>query len=335
MTDLMRAEENLLDFGAKQGTLTKARQQILRPELSAQYQDEYSDPESDFDYESESEDPLDDLLDIDIRNLDQPNKVPKYAQTIFTLAQEEIPTITSSMEQICAVQTELDPERRATAIRWFFQMQYGYGMSNDTLFQAVTYFNIVLSRKTLNCEDFQLYAVTCMWMAAKMEERIPPKVEDLQKICTQSYTSENFVACERDVLQILDYRLNYPTAKMFLRRLLDVIDAEIDIVEVACFFCDLSLLHLDTIDFSPDIVALACTCLGKVCLDQFCPTRRMMIYGHIEDIDSARICAQRLVEHAVGVASDPKHYLCEKYTIPEYTGAIRRMILTPDVISEI
>lgn len=335
MADIMRARENALDLDTKQDVLTKAKQQILMPGLCAQYNDEYSDPDSDLDDESETEESLDDLLDIDIRNLDQPDKLPRYAETIFTLAQEEIQTITSSTERITAVQMAIDPARRTRAIKWMFQIQRWYSMSSDTLFEAVTYFNIVLSNRTLTDENFQLYAVTCVWMAAKIEEREPPKLSELQSLCSQGYNIDDFVTCERDILQILDYRLNYPTSKMFLRRLLDVIDAEADIIEVAYFFCDLSLVYLDTMDFSPDVVALACSCLGKVCLDQFCPTKRMMIYGHIDDVDAAKLCAQRLVEHAVEIMKDVRHFLYEKYTVPELTGAVKRMILTSNVISEI
>lgn len=333
MTELVR-RDNLLDKDEKQVNSYFASLQKVTS-LVPEADDEYSDPETDYDESSDTEDPLDDLLDIDIRNLDQPEKLPKLAETIFTLAQEDIQSISSSVEQIYAVQTDISPDRHEVGVKWLFQIQGIYRMSSDTLFEAAAYLNIVMSNRNMTRHNFQLYVVTCIWMAAKIEERSYPKLEHLLSMCGESYSSDDFLRCERDILQILDYRLNYPTAKLFLRRLLDVIDADGDIVEVSYFFCDLSLVHVDILDFPPDVVALACACLGKVCLNQFCPTKRMMMYGHIDDIKSTKLCAERLLAHAPLVVGNEKHFLYERYTIPELTGAVTRMNLSPEIVSEI
>ena len=295
---------------------------------------EYSDPES----ESDTEDLQEELLDIDMRNIDKPEKLAKYAETIFTLAQDEIESaIASSPDKFISTQQEITPSMYEIAVKWMFQIQEQYAMSSDTLFSAVAYLNTVLSRQSISRARIQLVTVTCIWMASKMEERSVPKIEDLCEMCSKDYTSDDFVECEKELIVLLDFRLNYPTSKLFVRRMLDVIDADGELVEVTSFFCDISLIPVEVWSFPPDVVALAAACLGKLCLGEFCPTKRLCLYGHIEDLESVRACARVLLRYARQVM-DPSsrlHFMCVRYTRDPLTKAITRIDMSDELADRI
>ena len=295
---------------------------------------EYSDPET----ESECEDSQEDLLDIDVRNMDKPEKLARYAETIFTLAQDEIETsIASSQDKFLSLQDEITPSMYEIAVKWLFQIQEQYSMSSDTLFAAVAYLNTVLSRQTVSRAKIQLVTVTCIWMASKVEERSVPKIDELCMMCSKDYTADDFVNCEKELLICLDFRLNYPTSKLFVRRMLDVIDAQGDLVEVTSFFCDISLIPMEIWAFPPDVVALAAACLGKLCLGEFCPTKRLCLYGHIDDLESVRLCARVLLRYARQIMdpSDRLHFMYVRYTSEPLAKAITRINLAEELVNHI
>ena len=84
---------------------------------------ESSDPET----ENESEDSQENLLDIDVRNIDKPEKLTRYAETIFTLTPDEIETsIASSQDKLLLLWNEITPSMYEIAVRWLFEIQEQY-----------------------------------------------------------------------------------------------------------------------------------------------------------------------------------------------------------------
>ena len=299
-------------------------------------EDEYSDPEfvdnSSASYDSDDDDiDFEDMPEVDQRNLNKPEKLAKYAETIFSIAIQDIPTSSASSEEFRKNQTEITPEMHETAVKWILRLQAQYQMSNDALYEAVTYLNTILSKSPVRKSQLQLITVTCIWMASKIEERTVPKLEDLSTICSNQYGADDFVKCERKLLRILDFRLSFPTSKFFLRRLLDSIDAEAQIIEVADFFCDLSLMPLEFVDFPPNVIAFAAVCLGKLCLNEFCPTLRLMAYAHMSDLDDVKKCGNGMLQYAPKILGDPKHVLYARYNGPSTTGAVFDMNLEIDL----
>lgn len=57
-----------------------------------------------------------------------------------------------------------------------------------------------------------------MLIACKYEERYPPVIEDFVHISDNTYTREQMVALEFQVLTMLDFNLTFPTCYRFLER---------------------------------------------------------------------------------------------------------------------
>jgi hypothetical protein len=304
------------------------------PERSGSATDEYSDPDVD-DSSGEADDYSEEFLDVDIRNMQQPWKVAKYAERIMAAAQRDIPTLHLSSELIRTTQRSITTEDRKAAIASILQIQRKLGMTSDTLFQSVTYFNAALARQAVAQDRLALLALTCLWMGSKIEEGRGPKLTDILCICPGKYTPDDFVTCERHVIALLDFRLCHPTAKLFLRRLIDSIHGEEEIVIVSNFFCDLSLIPIEFLDFTPDVIALAAVCLGKLTIGAFCPTKRLMAYGHIHEIDTARRCCGLLLERAETVVKDPGHVISQRYGNPEWRDVMNQMKLSQDLLARL
>jgi hypothetical protein len=111
---------------------------------------------------------------------------------------------------------------RAILVDWLVEVAEEYRLCADTLYLTVNYIDRFLSVYPVQRSQLQLVGVACMWVAAKYEEIYPPNVSDFCFITDNTYTKEQMVAMEELVLKRLGYELTVPTAKTFLRRMLQV-----------------------------------------------------------------------------------------------------------------
>jgi hypothetical protein len=302
------------------------------PRSSSPQDSEYSDP----DIESDSCDSdLDGLTDLDRRNLSNPAKLPLYADAIYLAAQCDSKRIPASSHRITSLQTQITRELREFAVTCVFAVQQQYDMTSETLFQAVTFLNIVLSHVDLPKEQLRLVLMTCFWMSAKMEENGGPKLCDINAICQNAYREDDFLDCERRILAATHCRLAFPTAVLFLERFLDAICATPEIREAANFFCELALIPIDFVDLTPDVIALAAVCAARLSLAECCPTKRLMAYAHLTDVEAVRRCCGRLIGFAMRLMAHTEHLIYYRFTAPPAIGVILRMKLNPDLAAKL
>lgn len=119
-------------------------------------------------------------------------------------------------------QIEINAKMRAILVDWLVDVSEEYHMVTDTLYYSVNFLDRVLSVQRVSRSQLQLVGITCMWIAAKYEEIYPPNVGEFSYITDNTYSREQLVAMEEEVLKKLKYELTVPTAKTFLRRMLQV-----------------------------------------------------------------------------------------------------------------
>jgi hypothetical protein len=229
----------------------------------------------------------------------------------------------------------MTPELRELGVVCIFGLQQRYQMTSETLFQAVTIMNLSLSHIPYPRQQIRLVAMTCFWMSAKMEEDCGPKLSDVNEICECACMEEDFAECERQILSATRCILSFPTATFFLERLLDAIYASEVISEVANFFCELSLIPIDFVDITPDLIAIASVCAAKLAMDEFCPIKRLLAYGHIEKLEAVKECCEKLISVALPVVETRQHLIYSRFTTPPARGAILQMTLSMDLITKI
>lgn len=115
----------------------------------------------------------------------------------------------------------IDPAARAESVAWILKVQENYGFLPLTAYLAVNYMDRFLSLHHLPQEDgwaMQLLAVTCLSLAAKMEETIVPSLLDLQVEGASRYVFEPATVgrMELIVLTGLNWRLRSVTPFTFI-----------------------------------------------------------------------------------------------------------------------
>jgi cyclin A len=123
----------------------------------------------------------------------------------------------SAADYIEAVQVDVTANMRAILVDWLVEVADEYKLVADTLYLAVSYLDRYLSAHPLRRNRLQLLGVGAMLIAAKYEEISPPHVEDFCYITDNTYTRQEVVKMESDILKLLEFEMGNPTIKTFLR----------------------------------------------------------------------------------------------------------------------
>ncbi|XP_062199189.1 cyclin-D2-1-like isoform X2 [Phragmites australis] len=113
----------------------------------------------------------------------------------------------------------IDPAARAELVAWILKVQEYYGFLPLTAYLAVNYMDRFLSLHSLPEDGWamQLLAVTCLSLAAKMEETVVPSLLDLQVDGTRYVFEPRTIGrMELLVLMALNWRLRSVTPFTFI-----------------------------------------------------------------------------------------------------------------------
>jgi hypothetical protein len=124
----------------------------------------------------------------------------------------------------------IDELCRDKMVQWCFQVVDFAQFSRETVSIAMSYLDRFLCSRTpralssmRNRKEYQLAAMTTLYMAIKMFEPVEIEVSLLSTLSRGAYTAEEFIKMEMDILLSLQWRLNGPTALSFIENLLTLL----------------------------------------------------------------------------------------------------------------
>ncbi|GAU41974.1 hypothetical protein TSUD_306800 [Trifolium subterraneum] len=155
------------------------------------------------------------IVDID-KELKDSEVWSAYAPDIYSkvrVAELEKRPSTNYMEKL---QQDISPSMRGILIDWLVEVTEEYKLVPDTLYLTVNLIDRFLSTKLIQKHRLQLLGITCMFIASKYEEICAPRVEEFCFITDNTYTKQEVVKMEKEVLNLLRFQLCVPTTKTFL-----------------------------------------------------------------------------------------------------------------------
>ncbi|KAM9836451.1 G2/mitotic-specific cyclin-B3 [Aulostomus maculatus] len=209
--------------------------------------------------------PIPEEFDIDSNNSEDCFMCPEYAKDIFDYLRqrEEKFVLCNYMPK----QPSLNPEMRAILIDWLVEVQENFELYHETLYLAVKMADHYLSRTPVHREMLQLVGSTAMLIASKFEERSPPCVDDFLYICDDAYKREELISMEAGILQTLSFDINIPIPYRFLRRYAKCVNAGMDTLTLARYFCEMSLMEMELVPERGSLLASACLLMAMVAKD--------------------------------------------------------------------
>ncbi|KAL3621102.1 hypothetical protein CASFOL_036014 [Castilleja foliolosa] len=167
------------------------------------------------------------------------------------------------------VQEDINPAMRSILVDWLVEVAEEYKLVSDTLYLTVNYIDRYLSAHKLVRNKLQLLGVSCMLVASKYEEISPPHIEDFCYITDNTYTKDEVVHMERDVLKFIEFEMSNPTTKTFLR-IFSRAAQENSLFsnarfEFLCYYiAELSLTDYGCVRYIPSLVAASAIFLARL-----------------------------------------------------------------------
>lgn len=208
-------------------------------------------------------------IDIDAKS-DDPQICGAYVTDIYQYlhSMEVDPKRRPLPDYIEKVQKDMSANMRGVLVDWLVEVAEEYKLVSDTLYLTISYIDRFLSFNVLNRQRLQLLGVSSMLIASKYEEISPPNVEDFCYITDNTYTKEEVVKMEADILKSLKFELGSPTVKTFLRRFTRVAQEDykasnLQLEFLGYYLAELSLLDYSCVKFLPSLVAASVIFLAR------------------------------------------------------------------------
>lgn len=136
---------------------------------------------------------------------------------------------------------------RAILVDWLIEVHYKFKLLPETLFITVRIIDRYLEKQLVLKSKLQLVGVTALLIASKYEEIYPPEVKDFVFITDNTYTKEDVLQMEYNILSTLQFDITFPTPHRFLERFMRVLGDDSQVASYAQFLMELSLIDIHSL----------------------------------------------------------------------------------------
>ncbi|CAI5458139.1 unnamed protein product [Closterium sp. Yama58-4] len=172
--------------------------------------------------------------------------------------------VQSSWGYIGLSQKNLLPDHRRIMVNWLVEFAEEFELQCETLSLGVSILDRVLAEgPPVQTGDLQLLGTACMLVAVKFQESQPP---NMVQCCCQaaegSFTQEQVLQKEFDVLKTIKFDCAMPTVHTFLWHHLKAVDADAKLEQMADYIACSSLLEYDLLKYHPSAISAATVLLA-------------------------------------------------------------------------
>ncbi|XP_076335108.1 G2/mitotic-specific cyclin-B3-like [Tachypleus tridentatus] len=200
------------------------------------------------------------VLDFDNECLQDPFAEPNYVNDIFNYYKKrELKFLT---EKYLSRQSELSKSMRAILVDWMVEVQESFELNHETLYLAVKLVDHYLMKNSVPKSLLQLVGSTAMLIACKYDERIPPVIDEFLYICDDAYSRKELLKMEISILKAMNFDLGLSLSYRFLRRYARCAKVTMEVLTLARYILETSLMDYDLIDIRDSMVAAAALLLA-------------------------------------------------------------------------
>ncbi|KAF0910822.1 hypothetical protein E2562_004789 [Oryza meyeriana var. granulata] len=159
-----------------------------------------------------SEEPVDDAAQLAV--VPHVEDIDEYLRALE--AEESRRPITNCGQEIQGGMMNMD--MRGRLVNWLVAASSAIKLLDDTVHLAVSYVDRFLSKNAISQDKLQLLSVTALFVASKYEEVDPPKAIIFSAMTKYTYSRQQVVEMEADILKSLNFEMGTPTAITFVRK---------------------------------------------------------------------------------------------------------------------
>jgi len=177
----------------------------------------------------------------------------EYLEAIITCLRSKEDRVGMEKEYL-KVQTEIDDESRARVIDWMVGVQMQLKFSDETFFQSIHLFDRFLSLKSIELKYLPLLGLVTILIAGKCEEVCPPRLKKLLSLSEGSFTQNEAIEMELNVMKCLDFDVMMPTVIQYLLKLCQTC---LYSYNLALYVCESQILYSEMTHYSPSLIAVS------------------------------------------------------------------------------
>ncbi|XP_003737283.1 cyclin-A2 [Galendromus occidentalis] len=152
-------------------------------------------------------------------------------------------------------QRDISSTMRSVLVDWLVEVNEEYGMSDETLFLAVSFIDRFLSVMSVVRSKLQLVGTAAMLVASKVEEIYPPELAQYVYVTDDTYTGSQIIRMEALLLNTLGFSLGAAHSLAFVRRLSVRAKVSRRVAHLAQYICELSLMTDSSLMYKPSEIA--------------------------------------------------------------------------------
>ncbi|KAG3112599.1 hypothetical protein PI124_g8190 [Phytophthora idaei] len=167
-------------------------------------------------------------------------------------------------DYIGTVQLDINEKMRTILVDWLVEVGEEYELDSQTFHKAVNLVDRCLKKIKINRKQFQLLGCACLMIASKFEEVYGPNVEEFVYISDQTYTADEMLDMEVQVLNALQYRVASTTCYGFMHRYVKAGCTTDKQRSLVLYLCDFALLFYHMVRFKPSILVASAVYLARL-----------------------------------------------------------------------
>ncbi|OQR98344.1 hypothetical protein THRCLA_06743, partial [Thraustotheca clavata] len=159
---------------------------------------------------------------------------------------------------------------RKRMVEWMIHTGKAFELCPDTVFCAIHLMDDYLAKLPVDKIVLQLVAMVAMYVASKMHETRPILMEEMELLCQNKYPRREIVNMEKQLLKVVQWRLNPPTPCSFLRDILTFESSpsiQVHLEEAALELLEACAMDYEFLTYASSTMTAAA--LEVVCMTQF------------------------------------------------------------------
>ena len=246
-----------------------------------------------------------------------------YGEDIFNHIRknEKINIFNYSSKDLFKLQDKkyFNEKNRSIIFNWLVRNNHKWRLKDDTLFMAMNIMDRFISKYKVANSEFQLVAIASYLIASKYEDIYPPYVDELSQICNFSYTIDDILKKEYEILVGLDFDILYNSSYKYLTFLHSIADKENSkLFYISQFMLELSLENLDILQFSQSKRALSALLVAKKILQIKKSWNELRLYYDYDEKE-IKIVKKKMIELLKkALNSKTKNSIFEKFESSRY-----------------
>ncbi|CAG9325215.1 unnamed protein product [Blepharisma stoltei] len=256
-------------------------------------------------------------LDPDTSDSHNPQRLGDYAKEIFSYL-NSIESQYLPQYGYMKFQTDINEKMRGILLDWLVGVHLKFKLLPETLFLCANLIDRYLEKTSILRGKLQLLGVAAMLIASKYEEIYPPSVKDFVYITDNTYTKEEVLWMEREILKKLNFNITIVSPLKFIERYARVSEMNERAYCLARYMIELSIIDYKSMRYKPSMIAASAVYLANKILnsDYIWPQSLINNTPYIEN--ELKPCARDLCILLQGAERSPLQAIKKKYSLQSY-----------------